>query len=69
MLIDTQKIDKLPLSGQIELMEAVMGALAKNETEFEPPAWHLDELEARAHELNEPEKWLSFEEVHETLKS
>ncbi|WP_029408456.1 addiction module protein [Thiomicrorhabdus sp. Milos-T2] len=69
MLIDTKKIDKLPLSGQIELMEAVMGALGQNQTDFEPPAWHLDDLEARAQELNEPEKWLTFEEVRETLKS
>jgi len=69
MLIDTQKIDKLPLSGQIELMEAVMGALGKNQPDFKSPTWHLDELETRAHELNEPEKWLCFEEVHETLKS
>lgn len=69
MLIDTKKIAELPLDGQIELMEAVMSALAQNQAEFDSPKWHLQELETRTHELNETEKWRSFEEVRERLKS
>ncbi|GGN26755.1 MULTISPECIES: addiction module protein [Marinomonas] len=69
MLIDTKKIAELPFDGQIELMEAVMSALAQNQAEFDSPKWHLQELETRKHELNETEKWRSFEEVRERLKS
>jgi hypothetical protein len=50
-------------------MEAVMSALAQNQAEFDSPKWHLQELEARTHELNETEKWRSFEKVRERLKS
>ena len=68
MLVDTQKIDELPLSIKVELMEVVMSALSKNEAEFEGPAWHGDILEARAHEVREPDAWKTFDQVRTTLK-
>ena len=68
MIIDTQKIEELPLSEQIELMEAVMSALIKNQDNFQPPEWHLKELEARENEVNEPECWRSYQEVRSSLK-
>jgi hypothetical protein len=67
MLVDTQKIAELPLSGQIELMEAVMSVLTRHEADFDSPAWHLEAIEARGHELNKPNTWLSFEEVRASL--
>lgn len=68
MLIDTQKIDELPLSTKVELMEAVMSALSKNESELEAPGWHEDILNARAHEVREPGSWKTFDQVHAALK-
>ena len=69
MIIDTHKIEELPLNEQLKLMEVVMGALIKNQDNFQPPEWHLKELEARANEANEPENWRSYQEVRNSLKS
>lgn len=69
MLVDTQKIDELPLSTKVELMEVVMSALAKNEAEFVAPAWHEDVLEERVHEVREPDAWKTFDQVRATLKT
>lgn len=68
MLVDTQKIDELPLSTKVELMEVIMSALSKNEAEFEAPAWHESILEARAHEVREPDAWKTFDQVRAALK-
>ncbi|MBE0511372.1 MAG: addiction module protein [Gammaproteobacteria bacterium] len=68
MLVDTQKIDELPLSTKVELMEIVMSALSKNAAEFESPAWHEGILESRAHEVHEPDTWKTFDQVRAALK-
>lgn len=69
MLVDTQKIDELPLSTKVELMEAVMSALSKNEAEFKAPAWHEAILDARANEVREPNAWKTFDQVRVALKT
>ncbi|SFR49174.1 addiction module protein [Thiomicrospira sp. ALE5] len=69
MLVDTKKIDELPLSTKLELMEVVMSALIKNEAEFAVPAWHEDVLEARAQEVREPDAWKTFDQVRAALKN
>lgn len=69
MLIDIQKLDELPLSSKVQLMEAVMDSLAKNEAEFDAPAWNEKVLAAREHEVQETSAWKTFNQVSNTLKS
>lgn len=68
MLVDTQKIDELPLSTKVELMEIVMSVLSKNEAKFEVPEWHENILKARSHEVREPGAWKTFDQVRSALK-
>lgn len=69
MLIGIQKLDELPLSSKVQLMEAVMDSLAKNEAEFDTPAWHEKVLAAREREVQEASDWKTFDQVSDTLKS
>lgn len=44
MLLETEKIDELPLNQQIELHEKAAAAL-ENAQNYPSPQWHLDVLE------------------------
>jgi hypothetical protein len=67
MIVDTQKIVDLPLASKLELLEVISEALHKENEQFDSPAWHEDVLKAREHELNEPQTWLSLDEVKKAL--
>lgn len=67
MIVDTQKIADLPLASKLELLEVISEALYKDSDQFESPAWHEDVLRAREHELNEPHRWLTLDEVRKEL--
>lgn len=65
-LIDIQKMAELPLASKIEVLEAVSAALSSEE-DFESPSWHEKELVQREHELEEPSKWLSLNDIKRRL--
>lgn len=67
MLLETEKLDELPLNQQIELLEKVSAALEKNAQSYPSPQWHSDVLESRKESLNRPDTWLSLEEVKKRL--
>mgnify|MGYP006279301017 FL=1 len=56
----------LPLSAKIELMETLNQAMTADE-HFDSPAWHESVLQSRTHELAQPEKWLSVDEIKKTI--
>lgn len=68
MLVDVNNLDQLPLNKRLHLMEALIASFAKEETQLEAPAWHLEELQQRQAELNNPACWKSLEEVKKTLR-
>jgi hypothetical protein len=50
MIVDTQKIDELPLAGKLELLEAISDALSRDVSKSESPTWHQKVLQEREHE-------------------
>lgn len=69
MLVDTQKMADLSLSGKLEVLESVMSALVKDETDLAVPDWHLDVLASRVGEVNDPSCWRTLDEVRKALNS
>lgn len=67
MIVDTQKIDELPLAGKLELLEAISDALSRDVSKFESPTWHQKVLQEREYELDEPQNWLSLDTVKKAL--
>ena len=68
MLIESNKIEELSLSQQIELLEKVSAALAKHGQENNVPEWHKDILTAREVSTDKSNQWLTLAEVKSNFR-
>jgi len=64
-----EQVMRLPKAEKLRLMEALWSDLTENPEEFEPPEWHLQELEETERLIAEgKEHFIDWEESKRSLR-
>lgn len=62
-----QNLETLSLAHKLSLLEQITNSILNDEEKYKAPAWHARILAGRKIELENPEEWLSLEDVTNEL--